>query len=109
MMCRPRSASLPRRNSLLGKILYGMHHEQVTAGNIISTFDQCRDEIAILQCGDNLGRKEPGTGEMNYGNFFRYIAATTPGLVIGMEQGNFEAGREGELALIEGYRKVDTT
>jgi hydroxypyruvate isomerase len=94
-------------NSPSCKILYDMYHEQITAGNIIATFEQCRDEIAYLQCGDNPGRKEPGTGEMHYGNIFRHIAAKAPELVIGMEHGNSKPGREGEIALIEAYRQVD--
>lgn len=94
-------------NSPSCKILYDMYHEQITAGNIINTFDQCRSEIACLQCGDNPGRKEPGTGEMNYANIFRHIAKDTLELVIGMEHGNSIPDKEGELALIQAYREVD--
>lgn len=94
-------------NSTSCKILYDVYHEQITAGNIINTFDQCRDEIAYLQCGDNPGRKEPGTGEMNYTNIFRHIAATSRDFVIGMEHGNSIPGKEGELALIKAYRTAD--
>lgn len=94
-------------NSPACKILYDVYHEQITAGNIINTFDQCRDEIAYLQSGDNPGRKEPGTGEMNYANIFRHIAASTRDLVIGMEHGNSMPGKEGEQAVIDAYRKTD--
>lgn len=94
-------------NSPSCKILYDMYHEQITGGNIINTFDQCRTEIAYLQCGDNPGRKEPGTGEMNYANIFRHIAKYTRDLVIGMEHGNATSGNEGELALIQAYRQCD--
>ncbi len=94
-------------NSPSCKILYDVYHEQITAGNIINTFDQCRDEIAYLQSGDNPGRKEPGTGEMNYTNIFRHIAAASRDFVIGMEHGNSIPGKEGELALIKAYRAVD--
>ncbi len=94
-------------NSPSCKILYDMYHEQITGGNIINTFDQCRSEIAYLQCGDNPGRKEPGTGEMNYANIFRHIAKNTRDLVIGMEHGNATPGKEGELALIQAYRQCD--
>jgi hydroxypyruvate isomerase len=94
-------------NSPACKILYDVYHEQITAGNIIGTFDQCRDEIAYLQSGDNPGRKEPGTGEMNYANIFRHFAAASRDLVIGMEHGNSLPGKEGELAVIKAYRAVD--
>lgn len=94
-------------NSPSCKILYDMYHEQITAGNIIHTFDECFDEIAYLQSGDNPGRKEPGTGEMHYGNIFRHIAKKSPELVIGMEHGNSQSGKDGEQALITAYREVD--
>lgn len=94
-------------NSPSCKILYDVYHEQITAGNIINTFDRCRDEIAYLQAGDNPGRMEPGTGEMNYANIFRHIAAASRDFVIGMEHGNSMPGKEGESALIKAYRTVD--
>lgn len=72
-----------------------------------SVDQQNRDEIAYLQSGDNPGRKEPGTGEMNYTNIFRHVAAASRGLVIGMEHGNSIPGKEGHLALIKAYRTVD--
>jgi hydroxypyruvate isomerase len=89
------------------KILYDMYHEQITAGNIIRTLDACWDEIAYLQTGDNPGRKEPGTGEMNYRNIFRHLAKRSRELIIGMEHGNSLPGKEGELAVIEAYRQAD--
>jgi hydroxypyruvate isomerase len=94
-------------NSPSCKILYDMYHEQITAGNIIRTMDACWDEIAYLQSGDNPGRKEPGTGEMNYRNIFRHLASRNRDLIIGMEHGNSLPGKEGELALIEAYRQAD--
>jgi hydroxypyruvate isomerase len=94
-------------NSPSCKILYDIYHEQITAGNLISTFDQCLDEIAYVQAGDNPGRKEPGTGEINYSNVFRHIARVSREFVIGMEHGNSKPGKEGEEVLIKAYREVD--
>src|SRR5690606_19742186 len=88
------------------KILYDLYHEQITAGNIINTMDACWDEIAYLQVGDNPGRKEPYTGEMNYRNIFQHIAKKDPEIIIGMEHGNSKPGKEGERAVIEAYRKA---
>lgn len=89
------------------KILYDVYHEQITAGNIINTMDECWDEIAYLQTGDNPGRKEPGTGEMNYRNIFQHIAKKKTDMVIGMEHGNSIGGEKGEQAVIEAYRTAD--
>ena len=89
------------------KILYDVYHEQITAGNILNTMDECWDEIAYIQTGDNPGRKEPGTGEMNYRNIFKHLAAKNADMVIGMEHGNSMRGQAGEQAVIDAYRSAD--
>ena len=57
--------------------------------------------------GDNPGRNEPTTGELNYQNIFEHIHAKGYQGILGMEHGNSEAGKRGELAVIAAYRKVD--
>ena len=46
------------------------------------------DEIAYFQAGDNPGRNEPGTGEINYRNVFKHIHGKGFTGVVGMEHGN---------------------
>jgi hydroxypyruvate isomerase len=58
-------------NSPSCKLLFDMYHMQRNEGNIIKNMDACWDEIAYLQIGDNPGRNEPTTGEMNYKNIFQ--------------------------------------
>jgi hydroxypyruvate isomerase len=89
------------------KILYDIYHMQRNEGNLIATMEKTWSEIAYIQIGDNPGRKEPGTGEINYSNVFQYIHKKGFTGVMGMEHGNAKPGKEGELALIEAYRKVD--
>ena len=90
------------------KILYDIFHMQRNEGNLITTMEKCWDEIAYIQIGDNPGRKEPGTGEINYRNVFKYIDSKGYKGVLGMEHGNAKPGKEGELALIRAYRDADT-
>ena len=90
------------------KILYDCYHMQRNEGNIIANIDLCWDEIAYFQIGDNPGRNEPGTGEMNYKNIFKHIHTKGYSGVMGMEHGNAGAGKEGELALIQAYREADS-
>ena len=89
------------------KILYDMYHVQRNQGNIIPTLDLVYDEIGYYQIGDNPGRNEPGTGEMNYKNIFKHIYNKGYKGVLGMEHGNAGKGKEGELALIKAYREAD--
>jgi hydroxypyruvate isomerase len=90
------------------KILYDIYHMQRNEGHLIPTIEQCWDEIAYFQIGDNPGRKEPTTGEINYKNIFKFIYNKGYRGVMGMEHGNFSPGKEGELALIKAYRESDS-
>ena len=89
------------------KILFDIYHQQIQEGNLIPNIESCWDEIAYFQIGDNPGRKEPTTGEINYKNVFRYIHQRGFDGILGMEHGNSQEGVEGELAVIEAYKSVD--
>ena len=89
------------------KILYDIYHAQIQHGNLMPNMEAAWDEIAYFQIGDNPGRKEPTTGEINYKNIFRYIHSRGFQGVCGMEHGNARPGAEGERALIAAYREVD--
>ena len=89
------------------KILFDMYHMQRNEGDIIRNLDRTWDEIAYLQIGDNPGRNEPTTGEMNYRNIFRHIHSKGFKGILGMEHGVSGKGKEGELALVKAYREVD--
>jgi hydroxypyruvate isomerase len=89
------------------KILYDIYHQQITEGNLIPNIDRAWDEIAYLQVGDNPGRNEPGTGEINYRNVFKHVHGKGFTGVVGMEHGNSIKSREGERAVIEAYVAAD--
>lgn len=93
-------------NSPACKILFDIYHLQKTEGNIISNIDRCWDEIAYFQIGDNPGRKEPNTGEINYKNIFKHIHEKGYAGILGMEHGNSMEGKEGEKAVIDAYKIV---
>ena len=94
-------------NSPAVKVLADLYHEQIQAGHLIKTMETCWDEIAYIQFGDNPGRKEPGTGEINYRNIVRWLRARKFAGVIGMEHGNSIEGRAGEDRLVAAYREID--
>ena len=94
-------------NSPSCKILFDIYHQQIQEGNLIPNIKNCWDEIAYFQIGDNPGRKEPTTGEINYKNIFKYIHGRGFKGVLGMEHGNSKNGIVGEVAVIDAYKKVD--
>ena len=89
------------------KILYDIYHAQIQCGNLIPNFDLAWTEVPYCQVGDNPGRKEPGTGEINYHNIFRHLHGKGFTGVVGMEHGNSLPGKEGDAAVIRAYREAD--
>ena len=94
-------------NSPSCKILYDLYHAQIQLGNLVPNLDLAWSETAYVQIGDNPGRKEPGTGEINYRHIFGHLHAKGYQGVLGMEHGNSRPGKEGELAVIRAYREAD--
>ena len=90
------------------KILFDMYHMQRNEGGLIENMDLAWNEIAYFQIGDNPGRNEPGTGEINYRNLFRHIYDKGYRGVLGMEHGNAAPGKAGEQAVIEAYVAADS-
>jgi hydroxypyruvate isomerase len=90
------------------KILDDLYHQQIHEGNLIPNIDLAWGEIAYFQVGDNPGRKEPTTGEINYLNVFKHIHGKGFTGILGMEHGNSRPGKEGEVALIEAYAAVNS-
>lgn len=89
------------------KILFDIYHQQIQEGNLIPNIDMAWDEIGYFQSGDNPGRKEPGTGEINYRNVFKHLHKKGFDGIIGMEHGKSLGGAKGDRALIAAYREAD--
>ena len=99
-------------NSPACKILFDIYHMQKNEGQIIPHINWAWDEIGYFQIGDNPGRNEPTTGEINYKNIFKHIyekqKAAGREYILGMEHGNSIKGKEGEMALIKAYVESDS-
>jgi hydroxypyruvate isomerase len=89
------------------KIQYDIYHEQINGGHIIPTLDAVWSDVAYIQVGDTPGRKEPGTGEINYRNIFDHLKKKGYTGIVGMEHGNSKPGKEGERAVIDAYIAAD--
>lgn len=94
-------------NSPSCKILFDMYHIQRNEGNIIRNIDLTYNEIAYFQIGNNPGRNEPTTGEMDYKGIFKHIYNKGYKGLLGMEHGISQPGAAGEAGLIKAYRDSD--
>lgn len=80
------------------KLLFDIYHHQIMEGNVIQDITKNISKIAHFHVADVPGRHEPGTGEINYANVFRAIAATGYNGFVGLE---FKPSRSAEETLRE--------
>jgi hydroxypyruvate isomerase len=91
------------------KILDDLYHQQITEGNLIPNIEAAWSEIAVFHLGDSPGRNEPGTGEINFKNIFKYLYNKKYDGTLCMEHGISNRGtKEGELKCIQAYREADS-
>jgi len=65
-----------RTGSPAVKFLFDVYHQQISEGDVIRNIGTYKDQIGHYHFGDNPGRHEPTTGELNYKNIFKAIAET---------------------------------
>lgn len=79
------------------KLLFDIYHQQITEGNVIRNLTENIDYIGHFHVADNPGRKEPGTGELNYTNIFAAIAKTNYDGFVALECGHSTKNYEDTL------------
>ncbi len=67
------------------RFLYDLFHEQIGEGNLIEKLEKHIDIIALIHVADVPGRHQPGTGEINYANIYRKLAALNYRGMVAME------------------------
>lgn len=72
-------------NSPAVKFQYDAFHLQIMEGNLIETVTKHLAKVGHVQIGDVPGRHEPGTGEINYPNFFAALDRAGYDGYIGLE------------------------
>ena len=89
------------------RLLFDIYHQQISEGNVINHIRKYWDWIGYFQVGDVPGRKEPGTGEVNWRNVFKAIHEKGFKGILGMEHGLSVPGEAGLKKCFEEYRKAD--
>lgn len=69
------------------KLVFDVYHQQITEGNVIRNAVNYIDRINHFHIADNPGRKQPGTGELNYVNILKAIQGTGFDGFVGLECG----------------------
>lgn len=89
------------------RLLFDCYHQQISEGNLIAHIRKHYPLIGYFQTGDVPGRKEPGTGEVNWSNVFKAIHSLGYQGLIGMEHGLSVPGMEGLRKCFDAYRQAD--
>jgi hydroxypyruvate isomerase len=91
------------------KLLADFYHEgQIGNGEkLIENSNKVWDQVSYVQYGASPGRKEPGTGNLDYVAVTKHLREKGYTGVIGMEHGQSKNGQEGLDALLAAYRKID--
>ncbi|MBI2689671.1 MAG: TIM barrel protein [Acidobacteria bacterium] len=89
------------------RLLFDCYHQQISEGNLINHIRKHYAWIGYFQTGDVPGRKEPGTGEVNWSNVFKAIHGLGYQGLIGMEHGLSQPGMPGLMKCFDEYRKAD--
>lgn len=71
------------------KVDFDIYHRALGEGNVLKTLELGlkKGHVRFIEVGDVPGRKEPGTGETNYANIFRFLRKVGYDGAIGMEHG----------------------
>ncbi len=67
------------------RLLYDFFHEQIAEGNLIEKLEKNIDYTGLVHIADVPGRHQPGTGEIDYRNIYRKLAALKYNRKVAME------------------------
>lgn len=86
------------------KMMLDLYHAQIGEGNLIELLRRCGGAIGEIQIADVPGRREPGTGEINYPAIARALGAMGYTGTVGMEAWASGAGTAGSEHALDAFR-----
>lgn len=89
------------------KLLADFYHEGQIGNELLPNAEKTWDQVAYVQYGDVPGRKEPGSGKLDYKAVTKWLHDKGYRGVIGMEHGVSAKGPEGLEKLVQAYRAID--
>jgi len=89
------------------KLLADFYHEGRIGNELLPNAEKVWSQVAYVQYGDAPGRKEPGSGKLDYVAVTKWLRSKKYTGVIGMEHGASAKGKEGLSKLMASYRKID--
>jgi hydroxypyruvate isomerase len=88
------------------RFLFDVYQQTVVGEDLPRLLAATSDVLGYVQLADFPGRKEPGTGVIDFQRLFAALDAIGYRGFLGMEHGNAHPGREGERAVIDAYQAL---
>jgi hydroxypyruvate isomerase len=89
------------------RLLFDVYQQAVMGENVPQLLARTSDVLGYVQLADSPGRKEPGTGDIDFRQIFGVLDAIGYRGPLGLEHGSLLPGREGERAVIDAYHALD--
>ncbi|HEV8000387.1 MAG TPA: TIM barrel protein [Planctomycetaceae bacterium] len=89
------------------RVLIDVYQQAASGQDVPRMLVELRDVLGHVQLGDFPGRKEPGTGELDFERLLATLDAIGYRGALGMEHGSAIAGLAGERAVIDAYLALD--
>lgn len=91
------------------KLLFDISRQHQGSADLVAKLDAAWPELGYVYSADNPGRKEPGTGEIDFRRLFGHLAAKAFSGIVSMEHGNSRPGVEGEQAVMKAYLAAEVS
>jgi hydroxypyruvate isomerase len=89
------------------RVLVDVYQQAVIGEDVPRLLGDVGDVLGHVQLGDFPGRKEPGTGELDFTRLLATLDLVGYRGALGMEHGSAIAGKAGERAVIDAYAALD--
>ena len=89
------------------RVLVDVYQQAVIGEDVPRLLGDVGDVLGHVQLGDFPGRKEPGTGELDFARLLARLDVIGYRDAFGMEHGIAIAGKAGERAVIDAYAALD--
>ncbi|MDA0832771.1 MAG: TIM barrel protein [Planctomycetota bacterium] len=87
-------------------VLYDVYEQSMNGRDLSGDLQRYQSHIGYLHIGDAPGNKEPGTGTVAFVELLAQLREQQFNGIIGLDHGHSRAGVEGEIAVLEGYRRL---
>ncbi len=89
------------------KLLFDIAHVQTSEGDVLSRLRACWSDVALLQAADTPGRRDLGSGELDWPAILRFVREQAYAGLIEIEHLPAEDSAEAEHQLLRRLRAVD--